>query len=103
MDVLNMNFLEQDTLNHIVMMDRLSKFLFASQTKDQTTLSATSFLDQVFALHGCCRALVSDNGPAFRGKFQSYLHARGLLHMQLSPYHPQANGLADRMVQELKG
>ena len=42
--------------------------------------------------------LVSDNGPQFESDaFKKFLKLRGINHVKSSPYHPQGNGVVERM------
>jgi len=55
-------------------------------------------LTSVFSRCGFPTALVSDNGPQFRGKsFRKWLQEKGIQHVQSSPYHPQGNGVVERL------
>ena len=49
------------------------------------------------------KTLVCDNGPAFRSaKLASWANDRGILIKYSSPYHPAANGLAERAIRDIK-
>jgi len=55
-------------------------------------------LTNVFVKCGFPTALVSDNGPQFSGKsFRKWLSEHGVQHIQSSPYHPQGNGVIERL------
>lgn len=58
---------------------------------------------KVFSVHGLPVKLCSDNGPPFSSQeFREFLHELGVTHVTSSPYHPRANGMAERAVQEAK-
>ena len=47
--------------------------------------------------------LVSDNGTAFSSaEFKAFTKLNGIQHITSSPYHPQANRLAERAIQNFK-
>ena len=47
---------------------------------------------------------VSDNGPQFESDaFKKFLKLRGINHVKSSPYHPQGNGVVERMHRNLNG
>eukprot|EP00731_Ephydatia_muelleri_P036364 Em0242g3a len=53
--------------------------------------------------HGIPRFLISDNGPQFSSaEFKSFGNEWGFTHITTSPYHLQANGLAEKFVQTVK-
>lgn len=49
------------------------------------------------------KVVVSDNGPAFRGhKLKEWAEERGITLRVTSPYHPAANGLAERVIRDIE-
>ena len=61
-------------------------------------------LTSIFSRCGFPTALVSDNGPQFTGKgFQKWLRYKGIAHIRSSPYHPQGNGVVERLHRTLTG
>ena len=47
--------------------------------------------------------LITDNGPQFSSaEFAQFMQEYDIKHTTTSPYHPQANGQAERMVQTVK-
>ncbi len=57
-----------------------------------------AFLQQVLSRFGACAECFTNQGSKFRREFQD-LHDHVLIdHRQTSKDHPQANGLAERMV-----
>jgi transposase InsO family protein len=60
-------------------------------------------LRKIFALHGICKELVSDNGSQFVSEeFKSYLEELGIKHTRGSPYWARANGLVENFNKSLK-
>jgi len=56
------------------------------------------FLQHVLSRFGACAECFTDQGLKFRGEFQDLLDHALIDHRQTSRDHPQANGLAERMV-----
>ncbi len=59
-------------------------------------------LQQVLSTFGACAECFIDQGSKFKREFQDLLDHAFIDHRQTSRDHPQANGLADRMVQTCK-
>ena len=51
----------------------------------------------ILSRHGCPSVVVTDNGTEFSGDFDRLLQRNSIEHVYTSAYHPQANGLAERM------
>ncbi len=60
------------------------------------------FLQQVLTRFKACVECLTDQGSEFKGKFQYLLDHALIDHRWTSKDHPQANGLAERMVQTCK-
>ena len=57
----------------------------------------------MFSTHGVPSTLVSDNGPAFTSEeFQEFCESISIRHVQVAPYHPSSNRLAERAVRTVK-
>ena len=72
----------------------------------RTTMSKVIItqLTSIFSRCGFPTALVSDNGPQFMGKtFQKWLRDKGITHIRSLPYHPQGNGVIERLHKTLIG
>ena len=66
----------------------------------RTTTSKVTIqqLTTIFSRCGFPTALVSNNGPQFTWKgFQKWLRDKGIAHIRSSPYHPQGNGIVERL------
>ncbi|XP_045206992.1 uncharacterized protein K02A2.6-like [Mercenaria mercenaria] len=70
-----------------------------------TTTSANAVLprlESVFAMFGIPEILRSDSGPPFHGHlFSEFARKMGFKHRRVTPLHPQANGVAERMMASL--
>lgn len=76
-----------------VAMDGFSKFVFLHPVRKQTSKTAINILKNfIFAHHGLCNNLVSDNATQFMSReMYTFLFGLGIKHVTISPYHPQAN------------
>ena len=86
----------------LIMIDATSKWpeVVPLNTTTETTIRA---LRSIFAGRGLPLQLVSDNGPQFTSKvFAEFMLANGIDHQMGPPYHPETNGLAERLVQTVK-
>ena len=91
----------------VVIIDQLTKFLEVGTAKSTAAKDNIPIYDQVFKLHGYPERLLSDNGAPFNGKdthlFQRYLRWAGVKHTPTrSAEDPQANGLAENTMKQLK-
>ena len=59
------------------------------------------FHQYVLCGYGAPAEVLTDQGTEFRGEFQEMLDEALIDHRRTSRDHPQANGLAERMVQTL--
>ena len=82
--------------------DSLSKWPEAMPLRDKSSASTSYFLMDLLARHGCPSLVVTDNGTEFEGDFARLLARNSIEHQHTSAYHPQANGLAERMNRTLK-
>lgn len=64
--------------------------------------TARVLLERVLSQFGAPAEIVTDNGTEFEGAFQTLCEKWYIDHRRTSPYHPQADGLAERVVQTLK-
>lgn len=88
----------------LIMVDAYSRWPEVFVVNNTTSATAIGLLRSVFATHGLCEVLVSDNGTSFiSSDMQNFLKANNIRHVKTAPYHPATNGLAERMVQTIKG
>ncbi|TKS65685.1 Retrovirus-related Pol polyprotein [Collichthys lucidus] len=65
--------------------------------------TAQIVLEQVFRIHGLPKDIVSDRGPQFASTFwKEFCHLLGATASLTSGFHPQSNGQAERVNQELE-
>eukprot|EP00873_Tetraselmis_striata_P004972 jgi/Tetstr1/425236/TSEL_001520.t1 len=65
--------------------------------------TAKAFHERVLARYGAPAVeVVTDNGTGYQGAFREQLERQGIQPVDIPPGHPQANGMAERIVQALK-
>ena len=92
-------------MNHmfLIIVDAHSKWVEIFKTKSSSTFTTIDCLRQTFARYGIPTTIVSDNGPCFSSQeFENFIQSNGISHVKTAPYHPQSNGLAEKMVQTFK-
>jgi len=61
-------------------------------------------LEDIFNHNGYPKSIISDNGSQFVGRvFAKWLARNGISHTKASPYHPQGNGVVERLHQDIRG
>ena len=56
-------------------------------------------MKSVFSQHGIPHTVVSDNGPQYdSNEMKEFASLYGFNHVTTSPYYPQSNSFAERMV-----
>ena len=87
----------------LIIVDAYSKWIDVSVMNSTTSESTIAKLEQVFATHGLCDMIVTDNGSAFTSaEFAAFVHKYGIKHRTTAPWHPSSNGCAERAVQNFK-
>jgi transposase InsO family protein len=67
-----------------------------------STKVAEAFLG-VITRYGACAELLTDNGQEFAGELDVLCQKLLITHRTTSWYHPQSNGLTERLVRTIKG
>ena len=87
----------------MVLVDASTKWVEVVILNTTTAEKTIEELRRIFATHGLPVELVTDNGPQFTSAvFSAFMKENGIRHLMGAPYHPQTNGLAERMVQTVK-
>ncbi len=87
----------------LILVDATSKWPEVVPLSTATTETTIRALRSIFAGRGIPLQLVSDNGPQFTSKeFAKFMLSNGIIHRMGAPYHPETNGLAERLVQTVK-
>jgi transposase InsO family protein len=87
-----------------VAIDDHSRIAFSAIYPDEKQASVLDFLHAALAYYARLgirfRAVLTDNGPAYRSRhFAQVCHALGLKHRFTRPYTPRTNGKAERFIQ----
>ena len=86
-----------------IVVDAHSKWVEIFKTRGSDAATTINCLRSTFARFGLPSMVVSDNGPCFTSRdFKKFLQWNGVTHVTSAPYHPQSNGLAEKMVQTFK-
>jgi uncharacterized protein (DUF2267 family) len=86
----------------MVAVEHFSKHVELMPMRDKTAAEAAATFAQVLCRFGAPAEVVTDGGGEFQGEFDQLLTSCFVDHRVTSPHHPQANGLAERIVQVVK-
>ena len=82
----------------ITCVDTATRWPEAIPLRTTTSRAIIMTLTQVFSRTGFPEKLTSDNGPQFSSKeFTAWLQKHGITHSRSTPYHPQGNGVVERL------
>ena len=88
----------------ITCIDSASRWPEAFPVRKATARTVIGCLTSVFTRWGFPEKLTSDNGSQFTGKlFSTWLRDKGIAHARATPYHPQGNGVVERLHRTLNG
>ena len=89
--------------DYLLVVDYVSRFFEVSKLPDTKSSTVVTYMKSIFARHGIPREIRSDNASQYTSQeFRKYAQDWSFHHVTTSPYHPQANGLAERTVQTVK-
>ena len=78
--------------------DMATRWPEAIPVRKTTTKIIIDQLKAIFCRNGFPTTIVSDNGPQFvSAQFAKFVKQQGIQHVKASPYHPQGNGVVERM------
>jgi transposase-like protein len=87
----------------LVMIEHFSKWIELVVLPNKFSEGAAySFLDRVLSRFGAPAEVLTDQGREFLGEFQTLCEQAMINHCTTSRDHPEADGLAKRMVQTVK-
>ena len=80
----------------------LSGWIEAEALKSPSSESVAQFLhDSIFTRYGIPRTLIVDGGPENKGAVEDLAQRFGSYRLQVTPYHPEANGVVERGHQQI--
>ncbi|XP_055701834.1 uncharacterized protein K02A2.6-like [Phlebotomus papatasi] len=86
-----------------ILVDSFSKWPEVKVCNDMTTSTTIKMLREIFAVHGLCDILVTDQGRQFMSlEFREFCEKNGIRHKTGGPFHPATNGQAERYVRTIK-
>ena len=84
--------------DYLLLVDYYSRFFETIKLTDTTAKTVICYTKSIFARHGIPNVLKSDIGPQFTSdEFKQFSSQWEFFHILVSPYHPQANGLAENV------
>ena len=87
----------------LILVDSFSGWPEVVKVKDKKSVTIQQVLRVIFSRNGVPKTLVSDNAPEFcDDNLCSWLRKIGCKPYKTPPYHPQSNGIAERMVRTVK-
>lgn len=89
--------------NYLVVVDYYSRFFEVAKLENTKSATVITHTKAIFARHGIPVEVRSDNGPQFVShEYEQFAKSWEFKHITTSPYHSQANGLAEKTVQITK-
>ncbi|CAI7899682.1 unnamed protein product [Closterium sp. NIES-53] len=87
----------------VLMIEHVSKWAEARPLVNKSAAAvAEAFEEMVITRFEACGEVLTDQGEEFEGEFKELLVSNGIQHRTTSTYHPQADGLTERLVQTVK-
>ena len=87
----------------LVVVDESSQYTWLMPTKTTDAIDAANAINSVMKVHGNCKAITSDRGPAFTSKLMSALaKLKGIKWRHNSSHMPSSSGLVEQKVSTVK-
>ena len=87
----------------LIVIDAHSKWMEVEVVYSTTSQATIEHLRAIFARFRLPKVIVSDNGTCFTSsEFTEFTQLHDITHIQIAPYHPSTNGLAERAVYTFK-
>ena len=85
-----------------VSIDALTRFATVDITTSTSADTLLPILDKMWATHGTCDQIITDNGPPYASsEFSRYCKRMGIQHNPTAPQHPEGNGLAENFMKKI--
>lgn len=82
----------------LVAVDHASRFAFVESLPSVTAQATVNFLRRLISTFGTPRSIVTDRGTNFMAiELAAFLRRRGIRHEPTVAFHPQSNGLTERL------
>ena len=89
--------------DYLLVVDSYSHYIEIAKLSNTSSKMVIMHTKSIFARHGIPKMVKSDNGPQYSAQeYKRFSEEWGFKHVTTSPYHPQANGLAEKSVQIMK-
>ena len=87
----------------MLIVDYYSRYVEFRKLEDLSSKTVISHTKSILARHGIPTQIISDNGPQYTSEeYQRFVRDWGISHTTTSPHYPQANGMAEKLVQIVK-
>ena len=86
----------------LVVLDEYSRFPEVEIVKSLSAQTVIPIFDKVFSSRGIPENLKTDNGSPFQSsEFRNFANDLGFQHQRITPYWPEANGVAERFMRTI--
>eukprot|EP00731_Ephydatia_muelleri_P033072 Em0025g28a len=96
--------IEKELLAVVYALEKFNQYVYeVCKLEDTSSTSIITHTTSVLAQHGIPMVIRSDNGTQYTAEeYKRFTKEWGIQHVTTSPYHTQANGLAEKSVQIIK-